>query len=235
MTIALAHVVTRNASSRPDSLAVVAVEGGRVTWAELDDLGRRWAAGLRALGVAPGDLVATMLPNNIDGALGWLGVAAAGAIEVPVNHYYVATWLFHVLSDTGATVAIVDRRFWAQWEPVVADTRVEVVVIVGGGAVPTSPNGVRVVALEAVLDGVAPIELAEEPSPLDTACIVYTSGSSSSPMCGRTVARTQFSSAPWRTFCGRPPNAMTTPTQHRSSSRWHRCSPASSSSASGSV
>ncbi len=175
-TLSLPQLVAANARRAPDSLALVAVEGGRMTWGQLDEAGRQWCAGLQSLGVQRGDLVLTMLPNNTSGALGWLGAAAAGAVEVPVNHAYLGTWLTHVLTNTAAKVAVVDERFWPQWGPVLAGSSVESVVVVGNGPIPVPPDGVRVIGLDGLLSGVSPVTEIAAPSPLDISCIVYTSG-----------------------------------------------------------
>jgi crotonobetaine/carnitine-CoA ligase len=174
-SLALPQLVAANARRAPDGLAITSVDGDRWTWAQLDDAGRRWCAGLRSLGVRAGDLVVTMLPNNAAGALGWLGPAAAGAVEVPINHAYLGSWLLHVLTNTAAKVAIVDARFWAQWEPVLAGSPIESIVVVGG-AVPTGPPGIRVIGVDDWLAAVEPATGIADPTPLDIACIVYTSG-----------------------------------------------------------
>lgn len=67
---------------RPDAPAVVDADG-TVTYAELDDLARRLAAGLRSLGVGPDDVVAVQLPNSRLVCAADLAVAALGAIALP--------------------------------------------------------------------------------------------------------------------------------------------------------
>ena len=174
-SISLPQLVAANARRDPDAIALAAVEGGRWTRGQLDTAGRHWSAGLSRLGVAPGDLVLTMLPNNIDGALGWLGPAAAGAVEVPVNHAYLGAWLGHVLTNTAARVAIVDQRFWPQWAPVVAGSPLESIVVVGPGPVPAVPD-VRTRGLDEFLAESSPATDIADPSPTELSCIVYTSG-----------------------------------------------------------
>ncbi|WP_227983684.1 class I adenylate-forming enzyme family protein [Nocardia spumae] len=67
---------------RPDAVAIIDADGS-VDYAELDDLVRRLAAGLRALGVAPDDVVAVQLPNSRLSCVADLAVAALGAVVLP--------------------------------------------------------------------------------------------------------------------------------------------------------
>lgn len=58
------------------------------TFGQLDELSRRFAAGLRAQGVRPGDRVVYQLPNGVEAAATFLGLVALGAILVPVAGFY---------------------------------------------------------------------------------------------------------------------------------------------------
>jgi acyl-CoA synthetase (AMP-forming)/AMP-acid ligase II len=80
----------------PDRVALIAhslVTGGEVslTYAELGEQARRFAAVLRDRGVGPGDRVAIMIAN--DGAaeahIAYHGIHYLGAIAVPINTFYV--------------------------------------------------------------------------------------------------------------------------------------------------
>ncbi len=70
--------------ARPGVPAIIhAVEGGapaEVTWDELEDMVARCAAGLRRLGVGPGDRVAAYLPNGPEAVVGLLATASIGAV-----------------------------------------------------------------------------------------------------------------------------------------------------------
>lgn len=67
---------------RPDAVAVVDADGS-VTYAELDDLALRLAAGLAGLGVGADDVVAVQLPNGRLACATELAIAALGAIALP--------------------------------------------------------------------------------------------------------------------------------------------------------
>jgi long-chain acyl-CoA synthetase len=55
------------------------------SWGELRRRAAAVAAGLRALGVGPGDRVAIAWPTSVDFVVAYLGVLAAGCVAVPLN------------------------------------------------------------------------------------------------------------------------------------------------------
>ncbi len=69
----------------PRTALVCARRGQAATFAELDELADRVAAGLRARGVGRGDHVAVMFRNDLEFPVSWLGVLRAGAAMVPLN------------------------------------------------------------------------------------------------------------------------------------------------------
>ena len=66
----------------------------------------RFAAGLQALGVKPGDKVALLLPNVVQFVVGAYGALRAGAVAVMNNPLYTDRELEHQLNDSGSTVLI---------------------------------------------------------------------------------------------------------------------------------
>ncbi|WP_169514520.1 AMP-binding protein [Actinokineospora enzanensis] len=69
-------------AERPDACAVVE-DDEVLTYAELDARVRATAVGLSALGVRPGEVVATALPNGVAACVAELAIAAAGAVALP--------------------------------------------------------------------------------------------------------------------------------------------------------
>ena len=72
------------AARDPDRTAVIVGERS-VSFAELDALTERLAAGLRERGVQRGDRVGIMLPNGIDAVVAIEGTLRAGAAIMPIN------------------------------------------------------------------------------------------------------------------------------------------------------
>ncbi|MET3423586.1 acyl transferase domain-containing protein/acyl-CoA synthetase (AMP-forming)/AMP-acid ligase II/thioesterase domain-containing protein/acyl carrier protein [Actinoplanes tereljensis] len=84
MHTSIVELLRRHADERPAHPAFVA--GGRqLTFAELEERTRRFAAGLAALGVERGDPVLVNLPAGLDAVVAVLGVVRAAGIGVPVN------------------------------------------------------------------------------------------------------------------------------------------------------
>ncbi|MBB5852290.1 AMP-binding protein [Amycolatopsis umgeniensis] len=72
----------RQCLDQPDKIAVIDADG-ELTYAELDDMARRLAAGLARLGIEPGEVVAVQLPNGRLACAADLAIAALGAIALP--------------------------------------------------------------------------------------------------------------------------------------------------------
>jgi long-chain acyl-CoA synthetase len=80
----VAEDLTRSAARDPDGVALVA--GDReVSFAELDGLVARAAAGLRESGVQRGDRVGIMLANGVDAVVAIEATLRAGAAIMPIN------------------------------------------------------------------------------------------------------------------------------------------------------
>ena len=83
----------------------------RLTYGELDAAVRRCAAGLRALGVKPGDRVGIFLPLTPECAIATLAVAAIGAIYTPIFSGYASDAIAGRLRDCDASVLITADGF----------------------------------------------------------------------------------------------------------------------------
>jgi acyl-CoA synthetase len=144
---------------------------------------RRLAAGLRARGLASGDVVAFQLPNWAEAAVTFFGLSMLGAVLVPVVHSYGPRELGFILRQSRARALITADRFGrldyaatlAALRPSLPD--LELVVMVRAE---TDPLPAGVVAFE---------EMASAPSlreaiPIDPdgpAVIGYTSGTTAEP------------------------------------------------------
>ena len=90
------------------------VTGRVVTYGELREHVRRTAAGLAALGVRKGDVIALWSPNSPEFAIAFHGCVRAGATVTPANPANTAHELAHQLEDAGAkmlitTTALIDK------------------------------------------------------------------------------------------------------------------------------
>ncbi|WP_067657417.1 AMP-binding protein [Nocardia harenae] len=81
------------------------------SFAEVEQVARRLAAGLRRRGVGPGDVVAFQLPNWMEAAATFWASALLGAVVVPVVHFYGRRELGYILETVRPRVFVTLERF----------------------------------------------------------------------------------------------------------------------------
>jgi carnitine-CoA ligase len=86
------------------------IDGVSVTYVELERRSRHVAGGLIAIGLAPGDRVATFMLNALEQLLVWFGTVRAGLVWVPLNAGLVGQDLRYTLSNSGARVLVTDTE-----------------------------------------------------------------------------------------------------------------------------
>jgi long-chain acyl-CoA synthetase len=107
---------------------------GRVmTYAQLDELTRDFAAWLQAAGFAKGDRIAIMLPNTLQYPIALFGALRAGLAVVNTNPLYTARELQHQLEDSGATAILVLENFAHVVQEVAPHTRLKKVLVTAAG------------------------------------------------------------------------------------------------------
>ncbi|GIT92283.1 acyl-CoA synthetase [Jannaschia pagri] len=114
----LSHL-NRAALIWPDREALV-YGAARWTYANLRDRVTRQAAMLAALGVAPGDVVATLLPNVPAQVEASFGVPACGAILNTINTRLDVDTVAYILGHGDAKVVLADTQFIALAEEAAA-------------------------------------------------------------------------------------------------------------------
>jgi carnitine-CoA ligase len=110
-----------------------------LTAAEVDHRTSALAAGLRALGIRPGDRVATILPNRIEAVEVLFACAKIQAIQVPMNYWLRGEFLRHQLADCQARVLIADAEGIASAAGLLDPAQTEVIVRVDADDEPSSP------------------------------------------------------------------------------------------------
>jgi acyl-CoA synthetase len=81
------------------------------SFADVEIEARRLAAGLRARGVGPGDVVALQLPNWKEAAATFWASTFLGAVTVPIVHFYGRKELTHILGTAKPRVFITAEEF----------------------------------------------------------------------------------------------------------------------------
>jgi acyl-CoA synthetase len=148
-----------------------------LTFHELDSMARRFAAGLRARGVMPGDKVVYQLPNCVEAAATFVGLAVLGAVLVPVAGYYGRKELVDIVNATEASVLVTtalhgSRNYLAE----LRDSRsempgLETVVVCGGSPVPDATTFADLLNVDP-LTTITPVESG------DPCMVAFTSGTS---------------------------------------------------------
>jgi amino acid adenylation domain-containing protein len=173
----LPELLARSVKQHPDRVAAEEPSGASITYATLDDLSNRLAAGLRADGVRPGDRVGLCLPKTIDALIAIFGALKAGAAYVPVDPYAPASRCAYILNDCSVRVIVVDDRLadglLREIEALGTPPKMLRLTTVGGG------RGIE--SAVAAQTGQA-IDLSDcAPKADDLAYILYTSGSTGRP------------------------------------------------------
>ena len=170
--------------------------GRTITYAQLDDMTRRFAAWLQTdSGLSRGDRVAIMMPNLLQYPVALFGTLRAGMVIVNVNPLYTARELEYQLIDSGARAIVICDTAAATLAEIIDETSVEHAVVTGIGDLLGFPKRPIVnFAVRHIRKMVAPYELrnaiglrevletpADRFRPFDTvaedvACLQYTGG-----------------------------------------------------------
>ncbi|WP_328475174.1 AMP-binding protein [Actinoplanes sp. NBC_00393] len=100
-------VLAEKAYERHGDYESLFFEGRWLTSGEIHDRSARAAGGLRAHGVQPGDRVVVMTMNTPEVFISYRAIWRAGAVVTPVIFLQSGPELRHILTDSGATAAII--------------------------------------------------------------------------------------------------------------------------------
>jgi long-chain acyl-CoA synthetase len=107
--------------------------GRTITFGQVDDLSRAFAAYLQSLGLARGDRVAIMMPNVPQYPVAVAGILRAGYVVVNVNPLYTPRELEHQLKDSGAKVIVIVENFATTLQQVIDAVPTKRVVLAAMG------------------------------------------------------------------------------------------------------
>jgi long-chain acyl-CoA synthetase len=118
--------------------------GTTLTYRELDERTRDFAAYLQSIGFSKGDRIAVMLPNLLQYPIAMFGALRAGLTVVNTNPLYTPRELEHQLKDSGATAIVILANFARTLEQVIAKTQVRHVIVTQLGDMLRFPKGVAI-------------------------------------------------------------------------------------------
>ncbi len=178
MTLTLAGILAESAGRYPDRTAVV-LGTERVSYRELWEQTRRYAAALAEQGVGPGDRVAVLLPNVPDFPRVYYAVLSLGAVVVPVHGLLVAREIAYLLRDSAARLLVTGGPLLAQGRPAAAEVGIPGVTVMNGA--PASDGDEPETALDRRAASLDPVDALVGREPQDEAVILYTSGTTGFP------------------------------------------------------
>ncbi|MFC9971145.1 AMP-binding protein [Spirillospora sp. NPDC127200] len=172
----IGELLVRRAAEHPDRVYAAFQDGTRWTYADTLAGAERVAAGLHGLGVRPGDMVVSWLPNGPDALRVWFGVNLLGCTLVPLNTAYRGGLLEHAIRLSGARVAVVHAELAERLADIDTGALERAVVLGSGGARPRRAPGLELLGPEA-LAAPAPGFRPEAPArPWDPYAVILTSG-----------------------------------------------------------
>jgi long-chain acyl-CoA synthetase len=205
--VPLDQLLAEAAAKHPDHPALIfgAAVGSRVmdkalSYRQLNDAVNRFAAAMQKLGVEKGDRVAMFLPNCPQLVIAYYGTMRAGAIAVPGNFLYTADEIRHELNDAGAKIVATLSCYYNKIHSIRAHTGLRHIIVTNVKEYfPTLLRVLFTVArekkeghrvqlasgddmwLQTLLREVSP-----PPKPVtvgfeDTACLIYTGGTTGVP------------------------------------------------------
>jgi len=205
--VPLDRLLAESAAKHPDHPAIIfggavssRVMDKAVSYRQLDDAVNRFAAAMQKLGVKKGDRVAMFMPNCPQLVIAYYGTMRAGGIAVPSNFLYTADEMEHQLNDAGAEIVVTLSSFYQRIHGIRGTTRLRHVIVTNiKEYFPTllrvlfslareKKEGHRVelaseddIWFQSLLSEAAP-----EPTPVevgfdDTACLIYTGGTTGVP------------------------------------------------------
>lgn len=183
----LADLVRIQAAAHPDHTALIeGVDAARTcSWAELDELVERCAAGLAALGLLAGHRVCLCLDTGIDFVVAYLGALRAGLVAVPANPRAATGELVRQLVDSNSRIVVADSVTVDTVRAAVAGVREAINDMGGSVAAPTNvvagvPSLAGETSFEELLNpGRTPVVTPHDRERL--AVLLYTSGTSGAP------------------------------------------------------
>ena len=147
--------------------------GGDYSYAELDLLAGRAGAGLLNLGIGPGDKVGLCAPNSAEWLALYFGALKAGAVAVTLSHLLSPPELNLLLAHSRPKVLFTTNDRLYELRSVQKDIGLENIICTGGRGGDLDFEGL-------LANGSVPISAIERQAG-DTACILYTGGTTGTP------------------------------------------------------
>ncbi len=124
----LAELMENSCEKFADKTAYISM-GKKMTYAELNEQSRAFAAWLQSIGHTKGSRVALMMPNILQYPVCLFGTLRAGCVVVACNPLYTARELEHQIKDSGAETIVVVENFARTVEQILPKVNLKHVVV----------------------------------------------------------------------------------------------------------
>lgn len=126
--INLVEMYNETARKYPDASLTI-FKGARISYAEMNRITDRLAAGLASLGVKKGDRVGIFMPNTPQFVMAYFAILKLGAVVVATNPLYSEREIEHQLNDAGVEIMLVMSNFYKTIKKVQPKTRLRTLVV----------------------------------------------------------------------------------------------------------
>ncbi|WP_235953127.1 benzoate-CoA ligase family protein [Noviherbaspirillum galbum] len=122
-------------------------DSGSMTYGELDQRIRRFAAALLQAGFQPEQRVLLMMHDTVDLPVAFLGALFAGVVPVPVNTLLPAADYAYMIEHSRARAVVVSQAMLPCLREALAQTAARPAVIVSGGPAPDGDGGISMASM----------------------------------------------------------------------------------------
>jgi long-chain acyl-CoA synthetase len=126
--VPLYHFMQESARKYPDRPCTL-FKGATITYAEMDSLTDRLAAGLADLGVKKGTPVGVFMPNIPQFVIAFYAILKAGGVVVAFNPLYKGREIEHQLNDSGLEILLIMSSFYSTVKEVQPRTGLKTLVV----------------------------------------------------------------------------------------------------------
>jgi len=126
--INLHNMLTESARAFPQRACTI-FKGAQITYAEMDALSDRLAAGLADLGVRKGTPVGMFMVNLPQFVLAFYAILKAGGVVVAFNPLYKAREIVHQVNDSGIEIMITVSMYYEKVKAVREQTTLKTLVV----------------------------------------------------------------------------------------------------------
>jgi len=104
-------------------------KGAKISYAEMDKLTDRMAAGLASLGIKKGDRVGIFMPNSPQFVIAFFAILKIGGVVVATNPLYSPREIEHQANDAGIEVMLVMSNFYKTIKEAQPKTKIKTIVV----------------------------------------------------------------------------------------------------------